>query len=95
MELKDLKIGDKVRVKEPCNGWGFKGVGIYRGLDCNNKSFHAIERLDGITGGSQNGWWSFPDSYIYNLEFVEENKKVEKKEEKVAINWNKIKSTPK
>ena len=73
----EFKIGDKVKVKEPnhlmvrdC----FPGEAIYQGESTNNSDCVALERLDGMGGSAQNGWWNYQISDLDKLELIKTNK---------------------
>jgi hypothetical protein len=70
-----FKIGQVVRVKEGSelgSGDYFEGNAIFRGQSERYKNYVVLERLDGINGAGENGWWVFDKNYLDCLEVVED-----------------------
>jgi len=60
-----LNIGDIITLPEGEDIIdSFRGNGVYRGESTTNIDCISIERLDGVLGGGQNGWWNFKKEFV-------------------------------
>ena len=60
-----LNIGDIITLPEGEDIIdSFRGNGVYRGESTTNTDCISIERLDGVLGGGQNGWWNFKKEFV-------------------------------
>lgn len=79
-----FKVGDKVKIKSGIDGIEefFPCEAVFKGESTNRSDCIVVERMDGVRGSGQNGYWDFYKKNLIYLELVNKPKSMSNLKEK-------------